>query len=182
MKKTLQIIAYYLAPLAGLGILIIYPERFLLNYSGYIALGSLALVLLIHPLEILIPIKFMKRLMFMRREIGVLCFWAALLHGTGYLIRMNFDLKWGYLNPITWGYIALALLIILGITSNNLSIRIFGVHWKHIQRLSYVALPATLLHVELVKFKTFYLTLISISVYIALRIWTARIERKRLGN
>ena len=177
MKKFLQLIAYYLAPLTALAVLVIFPERELLNYSGYVALYTIVLILFIKPIGIILNWRILKRLILLRREMGVFSFWAALLHGVGYLIRANFDLDLKISSPFLWGYIALFLIILLGITSNNISVRILRLNWKRLQYLAYPALVVAMLHVELVKMRTFYITLSLTALFIILKIW----EKKKLS-
>ena len=178
MRKFIQLIAYYLAPLTALAILVIFPERDLLNFSGYVALYTILLILFIKPIGIILNWKILRRLIVLRREMGVLSFWAALLHGTGYLIRADFNLDLKISSPFFWGYITLSLIILLGITSNNISVRILRLNWKRLQYLAYPAMVTALLHVELVKLRTFYITLSLTVLFIALKVW----EKKKLSH
>lgn len=95
-------------------------------------------------------------LRFHRRAIGVASFAYAALHTVTYLER-----KWGAqlivtegLQPeIATGWIALAIFLLLAITSNNVSVRKLGRKWKSLHRFIYVAAALVLAHWILTAFK-----------------------------
>lgn len=100
-----------------------------------------------------------SRLMFWlvrrRRSFGLASFFYAALH-VGFYLWETF-LSWGP-GAVTWilfnatstyalaGWVAIALLVPLALTSNGLSQRWLGRHWKTLQRAGYVAVLAVALH------------------------------------
>lgn len=123
----------------------------LLHPTGEFSARFLILCLMLTPLRLLFPkSSFVMWLMRRRRYIGVAAFGYALLHTLYYVIdlgslsKLIADLA-GF--GILTGWIAFIIFIPLAVTSNDVSIRRFGPRtWKTIQRTTYIAAVATLVH------------------------------------
>ncbi|PDS28147.1 protein-methionine-sulfoxide reductase heme-binding subunit MsrQ [Rhizobium phaseoli] len=90
-----------------------------------------------------------------RRALGLLTFYYALMHFTVYMVldqAMNIQavvndvLKRPF---IMFGMAALAMLIPLAVTSNNVSIRRLGANWNLLHRLVYIIAASGALHFAL---------------------------------
>lgn len=85
-----------------------------------------------------------------RRQIGILSFFTALMHSS-FSFTLQFATKG--LSPLPAilkyqlaAFIAFNILMILWMTSNDLSMKFMGKWWKYLQRLSYVAAIALVFH------------------------------------
>lgn len=148
-RKVTHLLIYYLLPLALLVVSIARPQRGFFFEVGEFALYSLILVMFIKPLYVLIPWHFLRKVGTYRREIGLLTFWLFLFHAVGLIYLSDlFSLSdfsgWG--NGLFWGAVAGICMIILGVTSNNISTRVLGGNWKRVQYLAYPAFIAALVH------------------------------------
>jgi sulfoxide reductase heme-binding subunit YedZ len=126
------------------------PER-LLHRTGEIAIWTLGAVLSLSPLRVLFPrLRFVNALNRHRRVIGV----SACVYG---LIHFGFHLLYegdaqaiarSFSKPFIWfGLAGLSILVILAVTSNNLSIRkLGGKNWKRLHRLAYAAAALLIYH------------------------------------
>lgn len=125
-----------------------------INYqSGYVVLILLLVNLLvgaIHALN-LFDIKWYRFLQMSRRFIGVFCGIYAILHFVSYLGKESFLPKgWEQIltkNYLTFGAVAAAILLILTLTSNNISTRLLKNKWKKLHRLVYLAGIVVLFHI-----------------------------------
>ena len=114
-------------------------------------LGETALYFLVGGLAVT-PLTRINLMRF-RRAIGLLCFSYAVLHVLAW-ISMDMGFLWAQMvrdvvkRPyLLFGMAAFILLLILAVTSNNLSIRrLGGAGWRRIHRLVYVAAPLAGLH------------------------------------
>src|ERR1043166_8395185 len=120
------------------------PVEKLLHQSGEIAIWTLGAVLALSPLRVLFPrALIVNALNRHRRTIGV----SACIYG---LIHFGFHLVYegdaqsiahSFSKPFVWfGLGGLLILVILGLTSNQSSIRTLGGrNWKRVHRLAYIA-------------------------------------------
>jgi len=127
---------------------------------GGLAMNLLVVILIIRPLTQIFPqINFFKKLLGLRREMGILCGSFVLTHSSGYFIKTeqfphelfsqpNF---FTFENFLVWGVLGVIITILLLITSNNISVKILKRYWKTVQRLAYILLIAGSYHI-------FYLT------------------------
>lgn len=139
-----------LPALPMLGSLLSGDPRHVVGPSGEFAARFLIVSLMLTPLMMLFPkSRAVRWLMKRRRAIGVASFLYGLLHLAAYGLRE------GSLTrimaaladpPILFGWIALAILVPLALTSNDRALRAMGTAWKKLQRLSYVAGLAVLAH------------------------------------
>ena len=126
----------------------------LLHPTGEWSARFIILALAITPLRQLFPGNAIVRYLSKhRRAIGVAGFLYALLHLLFYLLDMEtvravLD-EFGA--PAIWtGWLALALLLPVGLSSNDTGVRLLKAGWKRVQRLAYPAAVLTLVHWALV--------------------------------
>lgn len=139
---------FYLGLTGGLGI---EPIEALEHEYGELALKLLILGLAVSPLRRLAGLNLMK----FRRAIGVLTVCYAGLH---LLVWLVLDVQapaqiWADIlkRPyITIGMAAFVLLLPLGLTSNNASVRRLGAAWRRLHRLVYPAAVLAGLHYVMV--------------------------------
>lgn len=84
-----------------------------------------------------------------RRALGVASFAYAALHTGVYLERKwgaDLILKEGLEPDLATGWIALAIFVVLAITSNDMSMRAMGRSWKKLHRWVYAATALLLAH------------------------------------
>ncbi|EDQ34217.1 putative membrane protein [Hoeflea phototrophica DFL-43] len=122
----------------------------LLHPTGEFAARFMIIAMMITPLRMIFPkAGWLNWLMRRRRPLGVAAFLYAVLHTVFYIMES------GALQPMLdefwqlgiWtGWLAFAIFIPLGLTSNNASQRWLLVGWKTLQRFVYPAAVLTLLH------------------------------------
>ena len=158
----------------------VYGYGHIVGDSGRWAAWLLMLTLAVTPIRLL----FRKRdwaiwLMRRRRDLGVASFAYAAGHTAIYLVNK------GGLAPILadaglaefWtGWLALALLIPLAVTSNDASMRALKRSWKRLHRLVYPAAVLTFAHWALAAFDpmTAYLHIGALAVIEGVRVWLQR--------
>jgi DMSO/TMAO reductase YedYZ heme-binding membrane subunit len=121
--------------------------------SGYVVLIFLLVNLAIgaiHSLN-LVDIKWYRFLYISRRFWGVMCGFYVILHFSTYLAKESFLPK-GWEQIVTKNYLiagtfAAFLILILTVTSNNISTRLLKKKWKMLHRLVYLAFFVMLFHV-----------------------------------
>jgi sulfoxide reductase heme-binding subunit YedZ len=123
-------------------------------YSAYTTLTLLVLVLALNPLQSLVPTSiFIKKVNRYRRQIGVAVFLYAFVHVLCFYIkRGSFTEFMQYmLHPaIIPGLFAFIILIVLAITSNNMSVKKLGsLRWKKLHKFVYVAEWLVVIHMLL---------------------------------
>jgi methionine sulfoxide reductase heme-binding subunit len=126
----------------------------LLHPTGEWSARFIILALLVTPLRQLWPqaaaTRFLARY---RRSLGVAAFLYALAHLLAYVLDMEtLAAMLAELGaPAIWtGWLALLILVPLGLTSNDASMRLLREGWKRLQRLAYPAALLTLAHWALV--------------------------------
>lgn len=126
----------------------------LLHPTGEWSARFIILALMVTPLRQLFSqsraVAFMAQ---HRRALGVAGFLYALLHLLFYMLDMGTlgDMLAELGAPaISSGWLALLLLLPLGLTSNDLAVRALRAGWKRLQRLAYPAAVLTLVHWVLV--------------------------------
>lgn len=124
--------------------------EFLLHPTGELAARFMIIAMIATPLHMMFPGSSIPRwLIRHRRHFGVAAFLYATLHTTFYIahktsVQPMFDEFWKA--GIWTGWLAMLVLIPLGLTSNNASVRALGPRWKGLQRVVYLAAAATFVH------------------------------------
>lgn len=120
-------------------------------WSGKFAVTMLAVVLIPGILgRSGIQIKATRAITFYRRQLGITTFLLALTHGM--LVRNVARLAHGWypinLAPVfeLFGSLALSVLFLLFITSNDASVKRMGPWWKRLHRLVYIVVLFILFH------------------------------------
>ena len=126
----------------------------LLHPTGEWSARFIILALMVTPLRQLWPqaaaVRFLAR---HRRALGVAAFVYALAHTVAYVLDMGTlaDMLAEIGAPAIWtGWLALLILIPLGLTSNDAAVRALKGAWKRLQRLAYPAAILTLVHWALI--------------------------------
>lgn len=97
-------------------------------------------------------------LLLYRRQIGIMMFVLALVH----MITSGMFLS---SEPfIVVSTMAMVILFLLFVTSNNLSVKILAKYWHILQRLTYVAMILIIFHLTLIRFSTTALILIGVAI------------------
>lgn len=111
-------------------------------------------------------------MMTLRRGAGILTALMAIIHGVGYIDMGSLAVFAGGISALSIGIgsgsIALTLMTLLLLTSNNLSQKLLKKQWKTIQRLSYGALLFAVLHAVMMS-REYGLVVLSV-IYIGLKI------------
>ncbi len=159
--------------------------HYLLHPSGKYATRLMLVAMAITPLQMLWPANPCNRwLMKTRRHWGVAAVAYALLHTVLYVIDEGvlWDILAGVSKPsYLFGWIAFALLLVLGATSNNRSVKALGKRWKPLQRWAYAAALLTFLHWVLLEYNVMmgiyhFLPLLLLQGW---RVWHIRGQRKQ---
>ncbi|MEM9278203.1 MAG: ferric reductase-like transmembrane domain-containing protein [Pseudomonadota bacterium] len=169
-----------------------YPE--MLHNLGVFSIQMLVLTLSVTPLSLILrnwqpAIPFALWLIRNRRYFGVASFAYALIHTLLYLKTISFDWYLAFLEALDWpfatGWIALFVMAILALTSNNWSVKRLGSFWKPLQRLSYVTAITGLAHWLLLDFfiddvmTWIIVLLVAKSLHILLRLGLFQLSRMR---
>jgi sulfoxide reductase heme-binding subunit YedZ len=122
----------------------------LLHPSGEWSARLLIFALMLTPLSRLLPRQgWVRWLIGRRRAFGVAAFGYALLHLLFYVLEMrtlrDMLAELGALGIWT-GWLAVALMLPIALTSNDASMRALKAGWKRLQRLAYPAALLTLVH------------------------------------
>lgn len=164
-KNVLGKLSYYYLPLlmtiAFILIWILGEKTLLRSYSD--ELGNFGYYLLLFlmfasPISKITNCKFWKRIVLLRRELGVLSFYPLAIHTLGLMIYFRL-FESGALGVIIndfgarmiYGFIGIFFMIILAATSNNYFLKKLKTKWKKVQMLAYVALLFSILHVAMAK-------------------------------
>jgi sulfoxide reductase heme-binding subunit YedZ len=126
----------------------------LLHPTGEWSARFIILALMVSPLKSLWPEARAVRLLARhRRALGVAAFLYALAHTVAYVLDMGTlrHMLAEIAAPAIWtGWIAMLILVPLGLTSNDRAMRALKSGWKRLQRLAYPAAVLTLVHWALV--------------------------------
>ena len=121
--------------------------------SGYVILILLLVNLIIGAFKSLnwFDIKYYQFLAMSRRYLGISCGFYVILHFVTYLAKESFLPKgWEQIitkNYLIAGTLAAVILLVLTITSNNISVRLLKKKWKFLHNLVHVAFFIMLAHV-----------------------------------
>ncbi len=152
-------------------------------------LGDWALIFLMVTLSLGPLSKILKRknLIALRRMLGLLTYFYAVLHLTSYII-IDLQLDWHEFvkdvtkrNFIILGMTSVVLLTPLALTSNNISLKILGSKsWKKLHYLVYPAAIIAIIHFFMMIRADYHRPIIYASLLFALliyRIWTIEIKK-----
>ncbi len=122
----------------------------IIHITGDTSVQLLIVTLAASPARLLFPrAQWAAWLMRHRREFGVASFAYALLHTLVYVGRKaDFSLivSEGQSPGLLTGWVALALMLLLAVTSNNVSVRLLKAAWKRLHWLVYPAAALTMAH------------------------------------
>ena len=152
-------------------------------------LGDWALIFLIITLSVTPVSNFLKlkNLLRLRRMLGLITYFYAILHLTSYII-IDLQLDWREFvkdvtkrNFIILGATSIVLLTPLALTSNNISLKIIGLKsWKRLHYLVYPAAIISIVHFFMMIRADYHRPIIYATLLIALliyRIWTLNIKK-----
>jgi len=155
-------------------------------------LGDWALIFLMVTLSLGPLSKILKRknLIALRRMLGLLTYFYAVLHLTSYII-IDLQLDWHEFvkdvtkrNFIILGMTSVVLLTPLALTSNNISLKILGSKsWKKLHYLVYPAAIIAIIHFFMMIRADYHRPIIYASLLFALliyRIWTIEIKNTKI--
>lgn len=114
--------------------------------SGEIAAYLLIATMMITPLMLLVgPLPWLKA---RRRHLGVASFLYTALHLAFWLVNANIGslLRSFVRFEILTGWLAMAVMLVLALTSTDGAVRKLGPRWKALQRWAYAAALLTLIH------------------------------------
>lgn len=148
----------------------------ILHLSGDFAVQLLIATLTLTPLRLLFPrTKLVRWLVQRRRYIGVAAFGYGLLHTAIYLQRkaeLALILDEAKDVDMWTGWLALLVMLLLAITSNDLSVRKLRRRWQTLHRTVYVAAALIFAHWILTAFDPFdaYLHATVLIIFLAIRL------------
>ncbi len=134
------------------------PENY--KEMGELSWKLLLILLAIRPLGDIFPdFKILKKLLPLRKEVGILCGTLAIAHSIGFFFQAGISLPagfllseiWDYKNTYFWGMIGFIIAIVLTLTSNIFSIKLLKTYWKKLHKLTYVFLLTVALHIIFIK-------------------------------
>ena len=143
------------------------------KWGWYILIG----VMLIRPLADVLPgIGFLHSLVPLRKEFGIMSGLFIVVHSYDFFARKDlniltaiFDAKyWSLDSALTWGILGFITVILLLLTSNQLSIRLLRRQWKNVQRLAYPLFFFSAVHIILVNKEKMTETLVPVFLVIIL--------------
>lgn len=184
LQRVLGYLSFYVLPLVLVGLSYGngFDEHFF-KELGEPALNLLLFILFLPPFSQITNWTFLRILMGWRREFGVAAFWFFLFHGAGMIYSENLTDINTFLDPngyLFWGGIAGIGMLILGLTSNDLSVKLLKRNWKRLQLIAIPTLFFAHAHVSIIEYRSLVPTLILVLVYVALRIFGAYCVRRRV--
>lgn len=197
MKTYFSIIARSQNILLGLSILILatlpailifFPDSVSTTTLYFGAHTSLFFVMVIRPLaDLCTNVRFIRPLVILRKGVGV---FSASIIVSFLLVKLITDPSiwlqtivssqyWSLQDFAFFAHIADFSAILLLITSNNLSKKLLGVHWKRLQRLSYVYFYGSGLYVVFVLHDYLVLTFMVIVTVLTVLAWKHNHDRTK---
>ncbi len=152
-----------------------------LHLSGELGARLLILAMVATPLQMLLPrLSLTRWLLRNRRPIGVAAFGYSALHALAYLQRkadLTRILDEAREVGMWTGWLALGLLLLLAMTSNDAAVRMLRRAWKSLHRWVYAAALLTYLHWLLLAFEPLPASLhfVPLAALEAYRIWSRHI-------
>ena len=166
------------------------PVEFITRSTGTWALVFLCITLLMTPLRLMTGVTTWIKL---RRMLGLFCFFYACIHfSIWFSLDQNLDLQsmWNDVvkRPfITMGFLTLALLIPLAVTSNQWSVRKLGKRWSLLHKMVYLIACTAIVHYWWHKagkndLSTVSIYAVAICLLLACRLPMVQNALQRLGN
>jgi len=176
VKKLFFIFSLLFYPLILLIITFIYEEKDkFLKGLGSLAFYLLITIITIKPVIEILNLKKLRKYLVFRRELGIITFYTALFHGfylysiSGYNLNITYSLILSN-SGLIFGFLALIILFVLFLTSNDYSVKLLKKNWKRIQRLVYLVPFLILLHLIFLDIKEIYKYLVLVLVYYLLKL------------
>jgi DMSO/TMAO reductase YedYZ heme-binding membrane subunit len=172
LKKGLLVFAHLML----LGFL--FPE--VRREYGVAAGNLLIFILFLSPLARITKMRLVNLLLGMRREIGILMAYLALVHGLGFMFDQQITAAFATMPPpVAWplGVLALFLTLPLLLTSNNFAQKkLGGKNWKRLHRVVYAVFALAILHRYFWQGDTFALLQAAFlaSVYVGIKVYAWR--------
>ena len=147
-----------------------------LHWTGEQSVRLLIVAIIITPLRLLFPrADWVRWLLKHRRDIGIATFFYAAAHTIAYLLNQeNIDniVSSASTPEMLAGWVAFIVMLILAVTSNDLSVQVLGKRWKLLHRTVFFCAALTFLHWVLTAFDPIsaYLHLIVVIVLLAWRV------------
>ncbi len=122
---------------------------------GTMALYLLVVIMVVRPLADIFPkVLLFKKLVLMRRSIGIFTGMAAMTHGLWFIYKdpsmLTQDYFYSFDSFLLYGSIASIFAFLLLITSNNISVKFLGKKWKWLQRGVHAMFYFTCIHLVLI--------------------------------
>ncbi len=122
----------------------------MIQASGDLAAQLLIVTMAVTPLGLMFPnAVWVRWLKSRRRYLGVTAFGYSLLHMAVYLQRrpnLAFIIEDARQIAMWTGWLALLIMLVLAVTSNNISVRLLGGAWKRLHRVVYFVAVLTFVH------------------------------------
>jgi DMSO/TMAO reductase YedYZ heme-binding membrane subunit len=157
IKKYRKEIGYFILFLALLSPLYLFADRGT-KESGERAITVLWIILWMPILARVFSIRIFAHLLPLRKELWILMWVLALVHGFSFIIPNQEMMQsgaavWqgGKPTAIFYGLIAMWLSVPLTLTSSTWAMRKMWRYWKHLHRLVYIILILVVIHVVMIK-------------------------------
>lgn len=167
--KSINIFSYYIIPLwLFITIIFLYASWWDLWHISIefweTVIKLLVIILFFKPLAQIFPkIRFFAKLLWLRKQIWIIIFWFFIAH----MLWTTID-SWIWLiiqeiyenilkSQYLWWILGGIIIFLLGITSNNYSIKLLKKNWKHLHSLVYLWFLLTALHVYFITWGIEYL-------------------------
>ena len=151
LRKIIQISTYYFLPIVLATGSIVFQNRWIYSKYGSIAFLLLTGNLYLKPVSVLFRNKLFTFISTYRREMGIASFWFYLFHSSGLYLLNNLSLS-SFSNTSSYLFWALPAAIgmwLLGVTSNDISVKRLGRNWKRLHRIAYFVFFFALIHSSL---------------------------------
>lgn len=158
-----------------------------LHATGELAAQLLIATMAVTPLRLMFPRTALARwLLPRRRHLGVATFGYSLLHTGAYVIRQPWaTIAEDAMAIAMWtGWLALAIMLVLALTSNDASVRLLRRGWKILHRAIYAVAVLTFAHWILSAFDPVpgYIHLGVLAALEAFRLWRSWMNRRAAGD
>lgn len=120
-----------------------------LHATGTLAARLLIATMAVSPLRLMFPNSgWVRWLLARRRYLGVAAFGYSVLHAGAYLWQqpVSATLEDAVETGMWTGWLALALMLVLAVTSNRISVRVLRRGWKRLHRAVYAIAVLTFVH------------------------------------